>query len=765
MKTGRNDACPCGSGKKFKKCCGQLGSQSTVARSDAQPVELEPRTALRPRAPALEPDLSRLVADMRAGRHSEVERRARELVVHHPNSGVVWKFLGVSLGLQGKEALQALERAATLLPQDAEAQLNLANALRAVGRLEDAVACYRRALKISPDVAAAQVALGSALRGLGQLDAAVLSYRRALELAPGLVDAHRKLGSALHELGQFDAAVASYRKALELEPASAEANSNLGAALLKLGQPHEAVVSLQRALELAPDFAAAHTNLGNSLRDLGQFEEAAASHRRALQISPRFAEASINLGNVLRDLGQNDAALQCYQRALEIDPKLAVAHCNLGGALRELGRIGDAEASFREALALKPDYAEAHSNLGVVLRNQNRLIEAEASCRKACEINARLPAAIVLLAELRADQGQFAEAEALLRQAIAIEPNSAEAWAGICGLRKMTANDSAWLLEAQRIASQPLPKRAQIQLRYAIGKYFDDVGDYAEAFTNYRRANELTKQCTAGYDRLQQTRAVSESNRRYDHRWLSEARSAANTAQQPVLIVGMPRSGTSLAEQILASHRDVFGAGELPFWNQASARYESSAFDREFRQDLVGRLGREYLKLQTDLSAGALRVVDKMPVNFLHLGLIHAALPDARIIHLRRNPIDTCLSIYFQDFDAAHSYANDLEDLTHYFGEYSRLMRHWRSLLPERAIMEVPYEGLVDDPAAWSRKMIEFIGLQWDDRCLDFRRTQRAVVTRSRWQVRQSINRASVERWRRYEQFIGPLLTLQDNDA
>ncbi len=171
----------------------------------------------------------------------------------------------------------------------------------------------------------------------------------------------------------------------------------------------------------------------------------------------------------------------------------------------------------------------------------------------------------------------------------------------------------------------------------------------------------------------------------------------------------------------------------------------------------------EYLRLQNDLSASALRVVDKMPSNFLHLGLIHAALPHARFIHMRRNPIDTCLSIYFQNFDVGHSYANDLEDLAHYFGEYSRLMSHWISLLPEHAIMEVPYEGLVDDPAAWSRKMVDFIGLAWDERCLDFRRTERAVVTRSRWQVRQSISRSSVERWRRYEQFIGPLLTLQEH--
>lgn len=771
MKTGRNDSCPCGSGKKFKNCCGQIGLKATDRPSDAQPAGREPQSAQRAPQAAPQPDLSRLAADLRAGRYLEVERNARALVVRYPKSGLVWKFLGVSLGLQGKEALQAFETAAKLLPQDAEAQLNLANALRAAGRLEDAVACYRRVLALAPGLVDAHSNLGNALHALGQLDAALASYRKAFEIEPDGAEANSDLGTALLKLGMLQEAAVRFRRALEIKPNFALAHGNLGYALQNLGRLREAEASLRRAVELAPDFAAAHTNLGNALRDLGRFDDAVASHRRALQILPRFAEANVNLGNALRDLGQNDGALQCYRRALEIDPNLAVAHCNLGGALRELGRIGEAEASFRQALALKPDYAEAHSNLGVVLRTQNRLLEAEASCRTARDINASLPAAIVLMAELRADQGRFAEAEALFRQAIAIEPDSAEAWAGICGLRKMTPNDSAWLIEAQRIASRPLPKRQEIQLRYAIGKFFDDVGDYGEAFTNYRRANELTKQCNARYDRQQQANAVSLAIRRYDHRWLSksrgdgfgEAQSAAATARRSVFIVGMPRSGTSLAEQILASHPQVYGAGELPFWNQASANYESAAFDREVGKDLAGPLGREYLRLQNELSSSALRVVDKMPSNFLHLGLIHAALPDACFIHMRRNPIDTCLSIYFQNFDAGHSYANDLEDLAHYFGEYSRLMRHWNSLLPEHAIMEVSYEGLVDDQAAWSRKMLEFIGLAWDERCLDFRRTERAVVTRSRWQVRQSINRGSVERWRRYEQFIGPLLRLQDN--
>jgi hypothetical protein len=167
-----------------------------------------------------------------------------------------------------------------------------------------------------------------------------------------------------------------------------------------------------------------------------------------------------------------------------------------------------------------------------------------------------------------------------------------------------------------------------------------------------------------------------------------------------------------------------------------------------------------YLAHLTSLSSTALRVVDKMPANFMNLGSIHAAFPNARIIHMRRHPIDTCLSIYFQYFSSTHPYANDLENLAHYYGEYVRITDHWRAMLPPTTLLEVPYESLVEDQEGWSRRMVEFIGLPWDPRCLDFHQTQRAVITTSKWQVRQKIHTASAGRWRNYQPFVGPLLRL-----
>jgi tetratricopeptide (TPR) repeat protein len=529
--------------------------------------------------------------------------------------------------------------------------------------------------------------------------------------------------AGLINVGRYAELEAAARELIRRSPLSAGfAWKALSFALSRQGK--DALRALENTARLMPDDAEAQGNLGNALRALGRFEEAAASHRRALALKPDYAEAHNNLGSTLRDLGQ----------------------------------LEEAAESFRRALSIRPGFAVAHNNLGIVRRQQSRPAEAEASCRRALEINPSLVAAILLLSELQADQGRFAEAEQSLQRALSIEPELPEAWAAVAGLRKMTAGDAGWLAEAQRIAANPLPPRQQIDLRYAIGKYFDDIADFEQAFGNYRQANELKKRHAAAYDRGRATRAVDAIIERHDRRGLSEASIGANPSPRPVFIVGMPRSGTTLAEQILASHPSVFGAGELPFWGNESAKdpLRSGAHVAS----PIGKLADEFLRLLATYSGGALRVLDKMPENFLCLGLIHAALPNARIIHMRRNPLDTCLSNYFQNFLTAHAYASDLEDLAHYYREYLRLMTHWQHTLPAEAMLDVAYEDLIEDQETWSRKMVEFVGLPWDPVCLDFHRTERTVSTFSKWQARQPISRSSVGRWRNYERFLGPLLSL-----
>jgi tetratricopeptide (TPR) repeat protein len=514
---------------------------------------------------------------------------------------------------------------------------------------------------------------------------------------------------------------AKARGLLDRYPASGGATKALALALWAQGK--NALPQLQRATELLPEDAEAHGNLGNALRATGRFQDAVRSHRRAL----------------------------------EINPGLASAHNNLGSALLDLGRLEEALAHFRQAVALKPDFALAHGNLGHALTLLNQIDEAEASCRRALELQPTLCAAIVQLAELEAARGRFEVAEDLLRRALAIEPEMPEAWAGLVRWRKIVGGDTAWLAAAQRIAALPLAPRRRVPLQFALGKYFDDIAEYDRAFEHYRFANELAKGGGPAYDPAAASLGIDRLIELQDRGWLDRTRVATNRSERPVFIVGMPRSGTTLAEQLLASHPAVFGAGELPFWGRAAAQYgllRPAAIDE---RDVLERLGAEYLTTLDRLAPAALRVVDKMPGNFLYLGLIHAALPEARIIHLMRSPLDTCLSIYFQNFGAGHPYAQDLDDLAHYHAGYARVMHHWRGILPPGVLMEESYESIVADPESAGRRMLEFIGQPWDPACLDFHLSTRAVSTHSKWQARQPISKASVDRWRHYERFVGPL--------
>jgi tetratricopeptide (TPR) repeat protein len=535
-------------------------------------------------------------------------------------------------------------------------------------------------------------------------------------------------------------------------------------------QGKDARSALSRAVQCMPEDAAAHNNLGNAFARSGQFTAAIASYRRALELRPQLVEARNNLaqaydglGSEMASMGLTDEAVANFRHAIDVDPEFFEAHCNLGNALRSAGQIDAAVESYDRALRIMPRFAEAHCNRAIALRLQGQALQAEAACRRALEIRPRFASVFVVLGELSADEGDFAEAERFFKQAISIEPEIPEAWAGIAGLRRMTDGDADWLKHARAIAARPLAPRKQAVLEFAIGKCLDDQREFEQAFAHFRHANEAAKLCRAAHDRQGLTRTVDSIIRDFDKKRIVELQQNSNASARPVFIVGMLRSGTTLAEQILASHPLVKGAGELSFWSSAFSGLHAVQGLAPGSEVAVGRLSGDYLRLLDDLSLDARRVVDKMPTNYPFLGLIHACFPNARIIHMRRNPLDTCLSIYFQNLDTVISYANDLEDLAHYYEEYARLMQHWRLSLPAGVMLEVPYEDLVNDQESWSRTMIEFIAMPWDARCLDFHLMKRAVLTASKWQVRQKINTASVGRWRNYENQLGPLRRLSSD--
>jgi tetratricopeptide (TPR) repeat protein len=585
------------------------------------------------------------------------------------------------------------------------------------------------------------------------------SYRIALAIKPDFGKAHFNLGLTLNELGRIDEAVQSYRKALELHTDFAVVYNNLGAALADLGKLDEAIAIYRKGLELRPDFPEAHNNLGNILTKLGNNKEAIGCYRSALRINPDFVEALKNLANTLLTEGNDIEAIAILKQALSSLPNDPTIHNSLGIASKNIVASHEMIACFRKAVELDADYAEAHCNLAVALKNINRN-EAEDHCRRALEINPKLISALLFSAQSYSDKGQFTQAEEILRNTIAMEPNCPEAWADLASLRKMSIKDTEWLEAAERIVNGNLSPRHEVRLRFALGKFYDDTKNFDQAFSNYQRANDLLKSLEVKYNRNEHVKAVDSTRRLCNRKWVNTPQPFANASNRPIFVVGMPRTGTSLAEQILASHPSVYGAGELEFWNSAFQANPLTVLASEDTESLLTRLGDEYLKVLNTHSEDALHVVDKMPSNFMHLGLIRAIYPNCRIIHMQRNPIDTCLSIYFQHFNSTHAYAHDLDNLAHCYREYRRMMAHWREALPAGSMLEVPYEALIQDQEGWTRKMLDFIGLPWDDRCIEFDKKERVVGTVSNWQVRQKITTTSVERWRNYEKHVGPLLDL-----
>jgi tetratricopeptide (TPR) repeat protein len=454
-----------------------------------------------------------------------------------------------------------------------------------------------------------------------------------------------------------------------------------------------------------------------------------------------------------------------FSRAVAIKPNLAEPHTNLGNVYRVMGRFDKAENSLRRALKLQPGDEIARNALGMSLLAMGRPQDAKVHFGKVLKTKPRSLDALVGMGQITGIEGDFSQAEGFYKRALEIDPNMVSALSNLAGLRRMTLADSGWLERVKELAGDSTDPVNEANLRYAMGKYYDDVGQFDAAFASYQRANELMKTLARNYQRDAHESFVDDLIGVYTRDLIAAVKGVVSDSMLPVFVVGMPRSGTSLVEQIIASHPAACGAGELTFWTRALREHEAMARQGLLPEPVRRKLAEEYQRQLRDYSADAQRIVDKAPANSEYLGVIHSVFPNARIIHMRRDPIDTCLSCYFQQFSAALSYTLDLADLAHYYRQFHRIMAHWHAVLPPGTILDVPYEQLVADQEGWTRKILQFVGLEWHERCLNFQSTHRTVATASAWQVRQKIYRGSVERWRNYSKFIGPLRELKELGA
>jgi tetratricopeptide (TPR) repeat protein len=541
----------------------------------------------------------------------------------------------------------------------------------------------------------------------------------------GAADRFRRQGVGLLQERKLAAAVTALHQAIRLDPSDAESHGALGLALLRGNRLVEAAASLELATVLEDKVVANHYNLAFALDRQGLKSGAIAAYRRAVELAPELAEVHRRLGELLEVEGDAEKAAESYRHAAACAPDTTAGRLSLAKASMLEGGLEEAEALLRQGIALDPDSDPLHTGLGDVL----------------------------------SAQGDFDEAIAAYDRAIELNCLQAPAHLNAVYVKKCTEADRPRLARMlSSLNDTLLPDEYRIHLHFACGKLLDDLGEYQEAMQHFEMANRLRGR-EVRFNRSVFSKHCDRLVERFSSAFFAANRGLGPDDETPLFIVGMLRSGTTLVEQILSSHPAIAAGGELPFWLRrpsspgiADATYLTPQSARD--------LSRDYLALLRQIGPQASRVTDKEPFNFHRLGLIHLLLPRARIIHCRRHPVDTCLSMYFMRFFQRIEFVSDKGDLAFAYRQYTRLMEHWRTVLPPDRFIEVDYENLVADREAVTRRLIAFTGLDWDDACLQPERNDRVVMTMSLWQARQPVYATSVARWRRYEPWLGELRQL-----
>ena len=617
-------------------------------------------------------------------------------------------------------------------PPDDGAELAAQGAeLLAQGDLAGAERALLAAVRARPEDADSLGRLGTVMMRLGRPADALTCFDRLVGLRPNLVIPLHDRGVALNACARPAEAVACFDRIISEHPGFAPAHYNRGIALAQLGRTADAVAAYDRAVEIQPDHALAWNNRGVALQNLGRLGDALQSYGRALKADARCAAAYANRAHALRELGRHAEAIQDCGRALEIEPSYAVALNERGISLGKLGQNETALADFDRAIALNPAMVEAHENRFVVLT----------------------------------ELGRTEEATAAIEQAIQLAPRRVRPYYNLTETRKIKPGDPRIAaMESLAEEMQALPPAARIELSFSLGKAYADTGDANRAFARLSQGCAL-KRAEIAYNEAGVLEIFDRAAKTFDRNLVRKQAGGGDPSELPVFILGMPRSGTTLIEQVLASHPETHALGEIEAFLQAmveTAHADGFSDTPEgfaaMPKPSLARLGERYLERVRPLASDARRAIDKSLQSFRFAGLIHLALPKAKFIRVRREPLDTCLSCFSKLFVNDLPFTYDLGELGRYHAGFDRLMDHWAKVLPKGALLEVRYEDMVADLEDQARRILEHCGLDWDPACLDFHRTERTIRTASVNQVRQPLYATSVGRWKPYEKHLGPLI-------
>jgi tetratricopeptide (TPR) repeat protein len=669
------------------------------------------------------------------GRLAEAEGLCRQVLQSFPKNAPALHLLGIIAHQAGNApaGIELLQQAVAARGDVALYHSNLGEMLRLSGRSKEAIAAGRRAIELDPNHPAALNNLGIAYFDSEDFESAEQCYRRALALDPGFAEAHNNLGNVLRTQKRLEEAVVAYKRAMELKPNYAEAYNNLGTTLRDQKKAAESEAVYLKALALKPDDPATLNNLALALMELDRHEEAVGLLQRSLALDPRNGRTYTYLASNLRELERTEEAEAAARRALALTPQDSDAHNLIGRILLDEAKPEQAVASFREAIANKPEMVDAHNNLGNALKELGKVEEA-----MECYYTARR-----------------------------LEPTATAVFINLVDAKSFKSEDDPDLLAMEELAKDmpSLSEDDQMQLHFALSKAHGDLKRHRESFEHMLQGCAFKrKQIT--YEERETLWLFDRIREVVSPELMRGKVGLGDPSDVPLFILGMPRSGSTLVEQVLASHPKVFGAGELKDFDKVvksvhgpdGALFSYPEFLPSFGPEHLCSMGAQYLRRIREYSQSASRITNKMPSSFFYVGLIHLALPNARIIHTMRNPVDTCLSCFSKLFSGAQNFSYDLGELGRYYRKYTELMEHWRQVLPPGIMLDVQYEEVVDDFESQARRIVAHCGLEWDAACLAFHKNTRPVKTASSLQVRRPIYNSSVGRWLPYKDQLEPLL-------